>query len=95
MNWVQKHGIGRIDIIENRLVGMKSRGCYETRGTIMMAALRGLEEDHPRPRQLQMASADWPGNVYVVYDGRWFAPLRKSIQAAADSRRKRSAVKWC
>lgn len=81
-----KHGIGRIDIIENRLVGMKSRGCYETPGgTIMMAALRGLEEII-----LDRDSFKWRQQIglemsYVVYDGRWFAPLRKSIQAAADS----------
>lgn len=80
-----KHGIGRIDIIENRLVGMKSRGCYETQGTIMMAALRGLEEII-----LDRDSFKWRQQIglemsYVVYDGRWFAPLRKSIQAAADS----------
>lgn len=81
-----KHGIGRVDIIENRLVGIKSRGCYETPGgTIMVTALRGIEQlvfdrDSFKWREqlgLEMA--------YVVYDGRWFAPYRKSLQAAADS----------
>ncbi|WP_445373458.1 argininosuccinate synthase [Photorhabdus tasmaniensis] len=81
-----KHGIGRIDIVENRLVGMKSRGCYETPGgTIMMAALRGVEQ-----LVLDRDSFKWRQQLglemsYVVYDGRWFAPLRQSIQAAAET----------
>lgn len=80
-----KHGIGRIDIVENRLVGIKSRGCYETPGgTIMMAALRGIEQ-----LVLDRDSFKWRQQLglemsYVVYDGRWFAPLRQSIQAAAE-----------
>ena len=80
-----KHGVGRVDIIENRLVGIKSRGCYETPGgTIMMAALRGLEQ-----LILDRDSFKWREQLglemaYVVYDGRWFAPYRRSIQAAAD-----------
>ncbi|OCQ54349.1 Argininosuccinate synthase [Photorhabdus australis subsp. thailandensis] len=80
-----KHGIGRIDIVENRLVGMKSRGCYETPGgTIMMAALRGIEQ-----LVLDRDSFKWRQQLglemsYVVYDGRWFAPLRQSIQTAAE-----------
>ncbi|MBR7551071.1 argininosuccinate synthase, partial [Mycobacterium tuberculosis] len=75
-------GVGRIDIVENRLVGIKSRGCYETPGgTIMMAALRGVEQ-----LVLDRDSFKWREQVglemsYVVYDGRWFAPLRQSLQA--------------
>ena len=81
-----KHGIGRIDIVENRLVGIKSRGCSETPGgTIMMAALRGVEQ-----LVLDRDSFKWREQLglemsYVVYDGRWFAPLRKSLQASAES----------
>lgn len=81
-----KHGVGRIDIVENRLVGIKSRGCYETPGgTIMMAALRGVEQ-----LVLDRDSFKWREQLglemsYVVYDGRWFAPLRKSLQASAQS----------
>ncbi len=81
-----KYGVGRIDIVENRLVGMKSRGCYETPGgTIMVAALRGVEQ-----LVLDRDSYKWREQLglemsYVVYDGRWFAPLRQSIQAAAES----------
>lgn len=80
-----RHGIGRVDMIENRLVGIKSRGCYETPGgMIMMEALRAVEQltldrDSLKWRQqlgLEMAQ--------VVYDGRWFAPYRRSLQAAAD-----------
>lgn len=81
-----KHGIGRIDIVENRLVGIKSRGCYETPGgTIIMAALRGVEQ-----LVLDRDAFKWREQLglemsYVVYDGRWFAPLRKSLQASAES----------
>lgn len=81
-----KHGVGRIDIVENRLVGIKSRGCYETPGgTIMVNALRAVEQ-----LVLDRDSFKWREQLghemsYVVYDGRWFAPLRESIQAAAES----------
>jgi len=81
-----KHGVGRSDIVENRLVGIKSRGCYETPGgTIMVNALRAVEQ-----LVLDRDSFKWREQLghemsYVVYDGRWFAPLRKSIQAAAES----------
>ncbi|HXK00372.1 MAG TPA: argininosuccinate synthase [Buchnera sp. (in: enterobacteria)] len=81
-----KHGIGRIDIVENRLVGMKSRGCYETPGgTIMTKALRAIEQ-----LVLDRESFKWREQIglemsSVVYDGRWFAPLRRSLQAAVNS----------
>ncbi|QCI23620.1 argininosuccinate synthase [Buchnera aphidicola (Macrosiphoniella sanborni)] len=81
-----KHGIGRIDIVENRLVGMKSRGCYETPGgTIMMTAIKAIEQ-----LVLDRESFQWREKIAlemssVVYDGRWFSPIRKSLQAAADS----------
>ncbi|MXP51444.1 argininosuccinate synthase [Pantoea sp. SoEX] len=79
-----KHGIGRVDMIENRLIGIKSRGCYETPGgTIMFNALRALEQ-----LVLDRDSFKWRQQLgyemsYVVYEGRWFTPLRKSIQCAA------------
>lgn len=81
-----KHGIGRIDIVENRLVGIKSRGCYETPGgTIMMTAIKAIEQ-----LVLDRESFQWREKIAlemssVVYDGRWFTPIRKSLQAAADS----------
>ncbi|NMH65081.1 argininosuccinate synthase [Shewanella salipaludis] len=80
------HGVGRVDITENRLVGMKSRGCYETPGgTVMFAALRAIEE-----LVLDKTSRDWREQVaaqmaHLVYDGRWFTPLCKSLLAASES----------
>lgn len=81
-----KHGVGRIDIVENRLVGMKSRGCYETPGgTIMVNALRAIEQ-----LVLDRDSFKWREQLglemsYVVYDGRWFTPVRQALQASAES----------
>ncbi|SHH99082.1 argininosuccinate synthase [Ferrimonas marina] len=81
-----KHGVGRIDIVENRLVGMKSRGCYETPGgTVLNAALRGLET-----MVLDKASFKFREQValefsHVIYDGRWFTPLSDALLAAAES----------
>lgn len=81
-----RHGVGRIDIVENRLVGMKSRGCYETPGgTIMVEALRAIEQlvldkDCFEFRQELGLKAS-----HLIYDGRWFTPLRASVFAAADS----------
>ncbi|MCL5254544.1 MAG: argininosuccinate synthase [Gammaproteobacteria bacterium] len=77
-----EHGVGRIDIVENRLVGMKSRGCYETPGgAIWYQALRGLEElVHDRPcqrlrHQLGQQLAD------LLY-GQWFTPVREALLAS-------------
>jgi argininosuccinate synthase len=81
-----KHGVGRIDITENRLVGMKSRGCYETPGgTVMFAGLRAIEE-----LVLDKSSRTWREQVaaqmaHLVYDGRWFTPLCNSLLAASES----------
>lgn len=81
-----KHGVGRIDITENRLVGMKSRGCYETPGgTVIFAALRAVEE-----LVLDKQSREWREQLagkmaHLVYDGRWFTPLCGSVLAAAES----------
>ena len=81
-----KHGIGRVDIVENRLVGMKSRGCYETPGgTIMMYALRGIDE-----LVLDKMTRSWKAQLseqfaQLLYDGRWFTPNQASVLAAAES----------
>lgn len=81
-----KHGVGRVDITENRLVGMKSRGCYETPGgTVMMAALRAVEE-----LILDKTTRAWRETLglefsHLVYDGRWFTPLCKAILASANA----------
>ncbi|POB67724.1 argininosuccinate synthase, partial [Vibrio vulnificus] len=80
-----KHGVGRIDIVENRLVGMKSRGCYETPGgTIMMEALRAVEQLVLDKTSFEFREELGLKASHLVYDGRWFTPLRKSIMAAAD-----------
>lgn len=78
------HGIGRLDIVENRLVGMKSRGCYETpAGTVLMAALQGLESlvlDRTALNYRQSIAQEF---ALLLYDGRWFTPLREALLAAA------------
>jgi argininosuccinate synthase len=79
-----RHGVGRVDLVENRRVGMKSRGLYETPGgTVIVEALRGLEElvldretRHYRDH-LRLTFAE------LVYDGRWFTPLREALWACA------------
>lgn len=79
-----KHGVGRLDMVENRLVGMKSRGCYETpAGAVLYAALQGLES-----LVLDRTTQDYRirlGNEFaqLLYDGRWFTPLREVMLAAA------------
>ena len=81
-----QHGIGIIDIVENRVVGMKSRGVYETPGgTILMEAHRQLEE-----LVLDRATMDVKkdmGNrmAQIVYEGKWFTPLREAVQAFVES----------
>lgn len=81
-----EHGVGRIDIVENRLVGMKSRGCYETPGgTILMAALKGLEAlvyDRSSLKYREEVGLEF---AQLVYDGRWFTPLKDALLAAATS----------
>ncbi|RUO76668.1 argininosuccinate synthase [Pseudidiomarina taiwanensis] len=80
------HGVGRLDMVENRLVGMKSRGCYETpAGAVLMAALQGLES-----LVLDRSVLDYRirlGHEFaqLMYDGRWFTPLRHAMLAAAES----------
>jgi argininosuccinate synthase len=77
-----EHGIGRIDLVENRFVGMKSRGCYETPGgTILMAAARELEAltlDRATLHYKQKLALDY---AEMVYNGLWFTPLRESLDA--------------
>jgi argininosuccinate synthase len=80
-----KHGVGRVDLVENRRVGMKSRGLYETPGgTVIVEALRAIEElvmdretRHYR-EHLGLTFAE------LVYDGRWFTPLREALWACAE-----------
>lgn len=77
------HGIGRIDIVENRLVGMKSRGCYETPGgTIWYTALRGLEQLVLDRASLRFRQEIGVKLADLLYDGQWFTPVRKAFVAA-------------
>jgi argininosuccinate synthase len=77
-----EHGIGRTDIVENRFVGMKSRGCYETPGgTIILNALRELESlvhDKATLHYKQKLALDY---AELVYNGLWFTPLREALDA--------------
>ena len=81
-----KHGIGIIDIVENRVVGMKSRGVYETPGgTILMEAHKQLEELCLDRATLETKQYLGGKLAQVVYEGKWFTPLREAIQAFVTS----------
>jgi len=76
------HGVGRVDICENRLVGMKSRGVYETPGgTIILEALRTLRALTMDRDSARMCEKLMPDYADLVYTGRWFAPLREAMDA--------------
>ena len=80
-----KHGIGRIDIVENRFVGMKARGCYETPGgTIMMKAHRAIESITLDREAAHLKDELMPRYAKLIYNGFWFAPEREMLQAAID-----------
>lgn len=80
------HGVGRIDIVENRLVGMKSRGCYETPGgTVLLKAYKALETmvlDKASFKHREQLALEFS---HVMYDGRWFTPLSDALIAGAAS----------
>ena len=81
-----KHGIGRIDIVENRFVGMKSRGCYETPGgTIMLKAHRAIESITLDREAAHLKDELMPRYAKLVYNGYWFAPERIMLQQAIDA----------
>ncbi|CCY58979.1 argininosuccinate synthase [Clostridium sp. CAG:632] len=81
-----KHGIGIIDIVENRVVGMKSRGVYETPGgTILMAAHKQLEELILDRDTLAFKKTVGSKFADLVYEGKWFCPLREALQAFIES----------
>ena len=83
------NGIGRIDIVENRYVGMKSRGVYETPGgTILIAAHRGIESITLDRGAAHLKDELMPRYAELVYNGFWFAPEREMIQAAVDESQK-------
>ncbi|MFG0242340.1 MAG: argininosuccinate synthase [Phycisphaerales bacterium JB054] len=79
-----EHGVGRVDILENRLVGMKSRGLYETPGgTVLVEAIKGIEQcvlDRETLHWKQQMSVTF---AELVYNGRWFTPLREALSTCA------------
>ena len=79
------NGIGRLDLVENRYVGMKSRGCYETPGgTIMLKAHRAIESITLDREAAHLKDELMPRYAKLVYNGYWFSPERRMLQAAID-----------
>lgn len=84
-----KHGIGRVDIVENRFVGMKSRGVYETPGgTILMHAHRQVEALTMDRDLMHLRDELMPRYAKLIYNGFWFAPEREALQALIDESQK-------
>ncbi|MDN3564646.1 argininosuccinate synthase [Paeniroseomonas aquatica] len=80
------NGIGRLDLVENRFVGMKSRGCYETPGgTILYQAHRAIESITLDREAAHLKDSLMPRYAEIVYNGFWFSPERRMIQAMADA----------
>ncbi len=81
----RRNGIGRLDLVENRFVGMKSRGMYETPGgTILHAAHRGIEQITLDRGAMHLKDELMPKYAELVYNGFWFTPEREMLQAAVD-----------
>ncbi len=79
------NGIGRLDLVENRFVGMKSRGVYETPGgTILLAAHRGIESITLDREAAHLKDSLMPKYAELIYNGFWFSPERRMLQAAID-----------
>ncbi|MEM7526489.1 MAG: argininosuccinate synthase [Pseudomonadota bacterium] len=84
-----KHGVGRLDLVEGRYVGMKSRGIYETPGgTIWLAAHRGIESLTLDRGAMHLKDELMPRYAELVYNGYWFSPEREMLQAAIDHSQK-------
>ena len=82
----RKHGIGRIDLVEGRYVGMKSRGIYETPGgTILLEAHRGIESITLDRGAAHLKDQLMPQYAELIYNGYWFSPEREMLQAAIDA----------
>ncbi len=80
-----KHGIGRLDLVENRFIGMKSRGIYETPGgTILLEAHRGIEQITLDRGAAHLKDELMPRYAELIYNGFWFSPEREMLQAAID-----------
>jgi argininosuccinate synthase len=83
------NGIGRLDLVENRFVGMKSRGVYETPGgTVLLAAHRGIESITLDRGAMHLKDELMPRYAELIYNGFWFAPERVMLQAAIDASQK-------
>ncbi|MBV7395295.1 argininosuccinate synthase [Mameliella sediminis] len=81
----RKHGIGRLDFVENRFVGMKSRGIYETPGgTILLEAHRGIEQITLDSGAGHLKDSLMPRYAELIYNGFWYSPEREMLQAAID-----------
>jgi argininosuccinate synthase len=81
-----KHGIGRVDIVENRFVGMKSRGCYETPGgTILLKAHRAIESITLDRGEAHLKDEIMPRYAELIYNGFWFSPEREALQRLIDN----------
>jgi argininosuccinate synthase len=80
-----RHGVGRLDLVENRFVGMKSRGIYETPGgTILLEAHRGIEQITLDAGSGHLKDSLMPRYAELIYNGFWFSPEREMLQAAID-----------
>lgn len=80
-----RHGIGRLDLVENRYVGMKSRGCYETPGgTIMLKGHRAIESLCLDREQAHLKDELMPRYASLIYNGYWWSPERRMLQALID-----------
>ncbi|MEQ8179847.1 MAG: argininosuccinate synthase [Amphiplicatus sp.] len=81
----RRHGVGRLDLVENRFVGMKSRGVYETPGgTILLAAHRGIESITLDRGAAHLKDEIMPRYAEMIYNGFWFSPEREMLQALID-----------
>ena len=85
-----KHGVGRLDLVENRFVGMKSRGIYETPGgTVLLEAHRGIEQITLDSGAGHLKDSIMPKYAELIYNGFWFSPEREMLQALIDKSQER------
>ncbi|HMJ49906.1 MAG TPA: argininosuccinate synthase, partial [Burkholderiales bacterium] len=81
-----RHGVGRLDLVENRYVGMKSRGCYETPGgTVMLKAHRAIESITLDREVAHLKDELMPRYASLIYNGYWWSPERKLLQELIDT----------
>jgi argininosuccinate synthase len=86
LDYAARHGVGRVDLVESRLVGMKSRGVYETpAGTVLHEALEDLCRLTLPHDLFRTRSELGPRMADLIYSGQWFTPLRRALQAFADA----------